>query len=405
MPKLVETLQGIDDVADLLARHILELHAGHGFHEHVGEAGTGFAEHTENPVLVVEKLGVALADFVELLRDGVQGTFFGIGNRLVELGAKLGLDGLDHPVDALVDLHHSLIGLPSQLADFIRHHRETASGIAGPGGFDRRIKGQQVGLSGDLPHQVHELGQGLGLGQGRHHVFLLLADIGEAPVDVGLQIFKGALVACCTTVGRRNDLAGLPREGLDDAVQVLHHRIHPLQTLDHAQCSRLGLLGHRIELADEDAVEVRHIVEGTTYFGGHRGARLSRLPGMAERIFGAVAGIPVTGDGQQLMNFETHQNSGKSPQRIHQGLAQADLVEQQVVISRIGEVHDDKCPCRRHAGEQSLPPPGLVPDFHDGSSGLAQNELDRAQQGLGRCRLDDPPRCARRLGFNTLALL
>ncbi len=48
-----------------------------------------------------------------------------------------------------------------ELAHFGGHHREAPAVLAGPGGFHRRVEGQQVGLAGDLLHDGDLLGDRL----------------------------------------------------------------------------------------------------------------------------------------------------------------------------------------------------------------------------------------------------
>src|SRR3990167_2484527 len=50
------------------------------------------------------------------------------------------------PLQHVLDLLHRLLGAPGQVAYFVRHHGETATLFAGPGGFDGGIERQQVGL-------------------------------------------------------------------------------------------------------------------------------------------------------------------------------------------------------------------------------------------------------------------
>ena len=70
----------------------------------------------------------------------------------------------------LLDLAGGGLGLDGQGADFVRHHREAATGLACPGRFDGRIEGQQVGLVGDVVDDVQDAVDGAALaGQRLYH--------------------------------------------------------------------------------------------------------------------------------------------------------------------------------------------------------------------------------------------
>ena len=61
-------------------------------------------------------------------------------------------DGLD-PLADIVGGRGRLLG---QLLDLGRHHGEALAGLAGPGGFDRCVQRQEIGLFGDvLNHLGH----------------------------------------------------------------------------------------------------------------------------------------------------------------------------------------------------------------------------------------------------------
>jgi hypothetical protein len=65
--------------------------------------------------------------------------------------------------DVLTYLRGRLGGLFSQSLDLVSNHREAAAGVAGAGGFDRRIQRQKIGLLGDgldqIEHAVDALGR------------------------------------------------------------------------------------------------------------------------------------------------------------------------------------------------------------------------------------------------------
>ncbi len=61
-------------------------------------------------------------------------------------GAGLLLDGVHRHADFLGRAG----GVFRQLADFIGHHGKAAPLLAGAGGFNRRVQGQQIGLLGNL---------------------------------------------------------------------------------------------------------------------------------------------------------------------------------------------------------------------------------------------------------------
>ena len=70
-----------------------------------------------------------------------------------------GLDGADG-VAHIVGGGHGLFG---QLAHLVRHHGKAASGLAGAGGLNGGVEGQQVGLVGNVRNDVHDSGDGLGV--------------------------------------------------------------------------------------------------------------------------------------------------------------------------------------------------------------------------------------------------
>ncbi|MNV63946.1 hypothetical protein D3C71_1565680 [compost metagenome] len=78
-----------------------------------------------------------------------------------QLSARLELsDGLKRVLlqasDQRLDLAGGHLGPPGQTSDLIGDHGETATLLACPGRFDRRIERQQVGLSGHrLDHVEH----------------------------------------------------------------------------------------------------------------------------------------------------------------------------------------------------------------------------------------------------------
>jgi len=61
------------------------------------------------------------------------------------------------------------LGAFGQYPDFVGHHREAATLIAGTSGFDRRVQGEQVGLLGDIADDVEDRADALA-------VLLQLAD-------------------------------------------------------------------------------------------------------------------------------------------------------------------------------------------------------------------------------------
>src|SRR6185369_4812854 len=89
-------------------------------------------------------LAHGVADFADRL-DG------GFGRRLDQ-------------ADVLADLGGRFRGLLGQRLDLVGNDRKTATGVAGAGGFDRRIERQKIGLLGDrldqAEHAVDALGRG-----------------------------------------------------------------------------------------------------------------------------------------------------------------------------------------------------------------------------------------------------
>ena len=84
--------------------------------------------------------------------------------------------GLGHSLDFVIELADDAGdfiggagGTHGEIAHFIRHHGEAASGLAGAGRFDRGIQRQHIGLSGNGMNRVDD-GVNLlcGLGQFMH---------------------------------------------------------------------------------------------------------------------------------------------------------------------------------------------------------------------------------------------
>lgn len=89
--------------------------------------------------------------------DARQGCGGFIGTRHAALRRFLATAHAAHAVQGLLahagqgggDLFGRLRRALRQVAYFICHHREAAAAVAGTGGFDRSVQGQQVGLFGD----------------------------------------------------------------------------------------------------------------------------------------------------------------------------------------------------------------------------------------------------------------
>ena len=65
------------------------------------------------------------------------------------------------PFDQIGRVLGRLGAAAGEVADFFGHHREAFAGLAGSGGFDGGVEGQQVGLERDLVDRLDDLG-GLG---------------------------------------------------------------------------------------------------------------------------------------------------------------------------------------------------------------------------------------------------
>ena len=77
--------------------------------------------------------------------------------------------------DLVADVLGGLGGLLGQFLDFVGDHGETFARLASPGGFDRGIQGQQVGLLGDRGDHLDDL-----------------ADFGAAFAQLGDRVVGGA---------------------------------------------------------------------------------------------------------------------------------------------------------------------------------------------------------------------
>jgi hypothetical protein len=73
-----------------------------------------------------------------------------------------------------------------QLAHLAGHHGEALAGLAGPGGLDGGVQGQEVGLAGDLFYDIDLVGD---LVHGHHG----LVDGGSAQLGVTGRLARHAL--------------------------------------------------------------------------------------------------------------------------------------------------------------------------------------------------------------------
>ena len=79
-----------------------------------------------------------------------------LGDFLADLHAVLGV--LDRLLDHVGGVLGGLGGPLGQVADFLGHHGKALARLAGPGGLDGGVQGQQVGLEGDLVDGLDDLG-------------------------------------------------------------------------------------------------------------------------------------------------------------------------------------------------------------------------------------------------------
>lgn len=74
-------------------------------------------------------------------------------------------------LQGLLNFFRGLLGADGQIANLLGHHREAASLLAGAGGLNGCVQGQEVGLLGDVPDQGQDLADLLGLlGQAFHRL-------------------------------------------------------------------------------------------------------------------------------------------------------------------------------------------------------------------------------------------
>ena len=152
----VEAVQRVDHLLDLLARHILELHAGQRRHEHSGELLAAAGDGRHHLGFVFGHFPVALAQIVELDGKAFKRFAFGGGVVMGQLVLELRLDGVGDGLDAAADLAHGLVRLTRELAHFVSHHGKAATGLAGTRRLDRGIQRQQIGLPGNVLDQVDQ---------------------------------------------------------------------------------------------------------------------------------------------------------------------------------------------------------------------------------------------------------
>jgi hypothetical protein len=153
---LVETSEAVDHLFDLLARDVLELHAGQRIHEHGAEFAAAGGNRFENGALARGEALVAGAERGELLRKAFEAVALLVDVRVRQLVLELAFDDVGDGDDAVVDLLDRGLGFVRQLAHFVGDDGETASGLAGAGRLDGRVEREQVGLAGDMPDQVDQ---------------------------------------------------------------------------------------------------------------------------------------------------------------------------------------------------------------------------------------------------------
>ncbi|KAK0361788.1 hypothetical protein LTR94_021933, partial [Friedmanniomyces endolithicus] len=189
------------------------------------------------------------------------------------------LSGLDRVARDRADLGGGRLAAFGQFAHFRSHDREALAVFPGAGGLDRRVQGQQIGLTRDLLHDadlvgdgahgVHRAGHGLAaqfgvLGRLARDLFGLggvvgvLFDVGSHLLHRGRGLFGGGglfgrALAHLLGGGRqflaaRGDVVG-GRQGVGDhAAQAFHHR---LQRQAQGVLVRQGLgLDRQVALGD-----------------------------------------------------------------------------------------------------------------------------------------------------------
>ncbi len=156
------------------------------------------ATATEEQTAVVDSLNMDITEINTLNQEGVenlQATLRACGELETQAGRlRADLQLFDH----LLDLLGRLLGAMGQVAHLVGDHCEAASGLAGAGGFDGGVEGEQVGLLGDaladlqlFDHLLDLLGRLLGtVGQVAH----LVGDHREAASGLaGARGFDGGV--------------------------------------------------------------------------------------------------------------------------------------------------------------------------------------------------------------------
>ena len=138
------------------------------------------------------------------LLNGAQGVG-GVVDALYRFAGTLA--GRIHPLHRSAGLSHEAVNHTAnlisgfrtafgQLAHFIGNHRKTAAMLAGPGRFNRRIEGQQVGLVSDGVDDIQYLGNLVGF-------FSQVTDAGRTGFNLLRQLVYRSL-------GVSNGLAAIP---------------------------------------------------------------------------------------------------------------------------------------------------------------------------------------------------
>ncbi len=278
----------------------------------------------------------ALVDPRGVLGDLAQGVVGGLGlvehlpGALVVLAHRghRGVGALADAGDHAFDLMGRLLGAVGEGAHFVGDHRESAALLAGAGGLDGGIEGEEVGLLGDGADHVEHLADILRLAGQALHQARSLADLG-----VHLADRADGLSDPCAAVaggpfretGGLGGGAGVARDLLDRRAHFVDRGGGHLDLIVLPGQRPVAFLGHRVQLLGSGGQQrggIVDLLDGVVQAGLHAAHGLHQLRrlvvAVAGDLAGQVAGRDAVGAGHRLA--DRHDDAaGQQPGDRHAG--------------------------------------------------------------------------------------
>ncbi|EYU01872.1 hypothetical protein PA99_1985 [Pseudomonas aeruginosa PA99] len=278
----------------------------------------------------------ALVDPRGVLGDLAQGVVGGLGlvehlpGALVVLAHRghRGVGALADAGDHAFDLMGRLLGAVGEGAHFVGDHRESAALLAGAGGLDGGIEGEEVGLLGDGADHVEHLADVLRLAGQAFHQARGLADLG-----VHLADRADGLSDPCAAVaggpfretGGLGGGAGVARDLLDRRAHFVDRGGGHLDLIVLPGQRPVAFLGHRVQLLGSGGQQrggIADLLDGVVQAGLHAAHGLHQLRrlvvAVAGDLAGQVAGRDAVGAGHRLA--DRHDDAaGQQPGDRHAG--------------------------------------------------------------------------------------